>query len=341
MISNSFSAGQNYGSVGMELASRLKASGWEVLTTSAKQGRITRVMDMQATIWRGRHRYAIAQIDIFSGAAFSWAEWSAALLRKLKKSYILTLHGGNLPMFAARHPQRVSKLVCSAFAVTSPSNYLKEKLSPYHHQIQYLPNPLDMSRYIYRLRKNCQPRLIWLRALHQIYNPEMAVQVVAQLKDEFPSIQLSIFGPDKGDGALEKVNQLILDLNLTAHVHVQGAVPKAEVPIVLSQHDIFLNTTTADNTPVSVMEAMASGLCVVSTNVGGLSYLLKDSETALLVNSGDVEAMANAVRRLLKSSRLAQQLSENARMQAETFDWGNILPQWEMLLRAAIEARMS
>jgi glycosyltransferase involved in cell wall biosynthesis len=100
----------------------------------------------------------------------------------------------------------------------------------------------------------------------------------------------------------------------------------------MSQGDIFLNTTNVDNTPVSVLEALACGLCVVSTDVGGIPYLLEHEEDALLVPPDDAEAMAAAVRRVLTEPGLAERLSRNARKKAEGFDWSVVLPQWERLL---------
>jgi glycosyltransferase involved in cell wall biosynthesis len=100
----------------------------------------------------------------------------------------------------------------------------------------------------------------------------------------------------------------------------------------MSRGDIFLNTTNVDNTPISVLEAMACGLCVVSTNVGGIPYLLEHEHDALLVPPDDPAAVATAVRRLLTEPDLAEQLSRNARQKAEKFDWSIILPQWEALL---------
>ena len=68
-----------------------------------------------------------------------------------------------------------------------------------------------------------------------------------------------------------------------------------QVPSELNEFDIFLNTTFVDNTPVSVLEAMACGLCVVSTDVGGLSFLLEHEGDALLVPPDNPKAMAAAV----------------------------------------------
>jgi glycosyltransferase involved in cell wall biosynthesis len=114
-------------------------------------------------------------------------------------------------------------------------------------------------------------------------------------------------------------------------------VAKLEVPERLAAADIFLNTTDVDNTPVSVIEAMACGLCIVSTDVGGIPYLLRDGYNALLVRPDDAAGMAKAVRRILRDPELSASLSVNARRTAEQFDWSVTLPKWDHLLRAAAE----
>jgi len=109
-------------------------------------------------------------------------------------------------------------------------------------------------------------------------------------------------------------------------------VPKRDVPTWLNRADLFLNTTNVDNTPVSVQEAMACGLCVVSTSVGGVPYLVGDAVEGLLVGPDDAQAMADAVRRLLNDPALAARLSMAARRRVETMDWPVVVDAWEDLL---------
>jgi glycosyltransferase involved in cell wall biosynthesis len=138
-------------------------------------------------------------------------------------------------------------------------------------------------------------------------------------------------GPDKGDGSFEKTMEAANLLGVKDRIEFPGLVPKNDVPHWLNKGDIFLNTTNVDNTPVSVIEAMACGLCIVSTNVGGIPYLLEDGVDALLVPPEDPEAMANAVKRILTDPQLAASLSANARKKAEAFSWEKVLPMWEAL----------
>jgi len=142
-----------------------------------------------------------------------------------------------------------------------------------------------------------------------------------------------MFGPDNGDGSLDQVQSEVRRLNLEGRVSLLGAVPKIDVPKALNSGDIFLNTTNYESFGVSVMEAAACGLCIVSTNVGELPLLWKDDHDALLVQPDDSAAMATAVRRILTEPGLAERLSRNARVKAEQYDWSVILPQWERLLK--------
>lgn len=318
-----------------ELATQLAAAGWRVVTTSHYPQRLVRFADMLATLWTERHNYAVAQVDVYSGPSFVWAEAACWLLRRLGRPYVLTLHGGALPEFAATRAGRVTRLLASAAAVTTPSGYLRAGMSQYRSDLVVQPNPIAVSAYAYRHRRNVRPRLLWVRAFHAIYNPAMAVRAVAHLRREFPEIRLVIVGPDRGDGTCERTMALARELGVGDHIEFRGAVAKAELPAVFADSDVFLNTTNVDNTPVTVVEALASGLCVVSTSVGGIPYLLHHERDALLVPADDHVAMSDAIRRILATPELAEQLSSLGRQNALTRDWSLLLPRWEQLLRSA------
>lgn len=319
-------------SVGEDLAERLLAAQWHVLTTSSKPGRIVRLLDMAITTWRRKHEYEVAQVDVFSGPSFLWAEIVTGILRWVGKPVVLTLHGGHLPVFAQQRPRRVTRLLNKAQVVTAPSPFLYEQMKSYRPDLVLLPNAIDLAHYIFRLRSRPQPRLIWLRAFHQIYNPSLAPRILAQMAHEFPDMQLIMVGPDKRDGSLLETQRIATALGVAERIEYPGRVTKSDVPLWLNKGDIFLNTTSVDNTPISVMEAMACGLCVVSTNVGGLPYLLTNEQDALLIEPDDVEQGAAAIRCILSQPGLAAHLSQNAYDKVRRFDWPIVLKQWQELL---------
>lgn len=319
------------------MAERLSLEGWNIITTSSKANKVLRLIDMLTTILRRRREYFLAQIDVFSGQAFIFAYLSSWLLMLIGKPFILTLHGGGLPEFFSKHPRPVQKLLNKATEVVTPSPYLQEVFRSVRSDIRLIPNPIDLSSAMFRLRHEITVNLIWVRAFHSVYNPQIAIRVLKVLVDHGRGAQLIMLGPEKGDGSLNDTLLLAKALNVDKFVQVVGGVPHEQIPEWLDRADVFINTTNYDNAPRSVLEAMASGLCVVSTKVGGIPYLVNDGVDALLVPPNDPYAMAAAVERILTEPGLAEKLSANARKKAEQFDWSAILPRWEKLFSEVIE----
>jgi L-malate glycosyltransferase len=333
IVGNFLSSSIGTRSVCEDFAERLKSSGWSVTTASAKKRRVARLTDMISTIWSKRKQYEIAQVDVYSGNAFFWAEAACWTLRQARKPYVLTMHGGNLPAFSNKWPRRVHRLLNSAAAVTCPSPFLLEKLRNFRNDLILIPNPLEVSSFPFVHRENPKPNLVWLRAFHEIYNPELAPKVMDCLRKIFPDVHLKMGGPIKDESSFSKMKSVAKELGVEDRMEICGAISRANVGSFLNQGDIFLNTTYLDNTPVSLMEAMACGLCIVSTDVGGIPYLLKDGNDALLVPSDDAQSMSAAVTRMLNEQGLAAKISKNARSAAEKFDWSEILPRWESLFQ--------
>ncbi|MCI0614727.1 glycosyltransferase family 4 protein, partial [bacterium] len=299
IVGNFLSSSLGTRSVCEDFAERLKSSGWSVITASSKKGRVARISDIISTIWQKRNQFEIAQVDVYSGNAFFWAEAACWTLRHAGKPYVLTLHGGNLPEFSNKWPTRVGRLLNSAAAATCPSPFLLEKLRNFRNDLVLLPNPLEVNLFPFVHRENPKPNLIWLRAFHEIYNPELAPKVIDALRKIFPDVRLKMGGPVKEESSFIKMKKVANELGVEDRIEVCGAISRENIASFLNQGDIFLNTTYFDNTPVSLMEAMACGLCIVSTEVGGIPYFLKDGYDALLVPSNDAESMSAAVVRIL------------------------------------------
>ena len=329
----------NYKAPCEELSEKLESKHWGVVRASRHVNKVVKLVDMIRTAWKQRTFYNVAVVEIYSGLAFIWAEAVCTTLKLARKPYVLALHGGNLPEFSKRWPGRVKRLLKTASKVTVPSRYLFEAMRPFREDLVLIPNSISVELYPFRLRNKVSPILIWLRAFKSIYNPSLAPKVLHMLAGWGFDVRLKMVGPDKGDGSFQQTKQLAKKLGIIDRIQFPGGIPKSEVPACLQPYDIFINTTNFDNAPISVIEAVACGLCVVSTNVGGISYLLNDGQDALLVPPDDHEAMAIAIRRLLTEPGLAERLSQNARKKAEQLDWWVHLPQWEALLTSAEQRR--
>jgi glycosyltransferase involved in cell wall biosynthesis len=278
----------------------------------------------------------VAVIEVYSGPAFLWAEITAGILRFLKRPVVLVLHGGNLPSFSKNNQKRVSRLLTNADAVVSPSHFLQLAMSEFRKDIKVIPNAIDLIDAAADEEVRVRADIAWLRAFHAIYNPALAVKVLKMVLDKFPEATMTMYGPDKGDGSLQDTKRIAEELGILDRIVFAGQIPKIDVQKKLSDHSIFINTTNVDNTPVSVIEAMAARLAIVSTDVGGIPDLLENEKTTLLVPPNDVDAMAEAVVRILTEDGLAERLSTNARRQAEKYSWDIVIPQWEQLFEQVI-----
>jgi len=311
----------------------LRSRGWTVYAASSYENRARRLLDMVASAFKYRQRYTIGVVDVYSGLAFRYAEIVSWFLCLMGKKVVLTLHGGALLDFARAHPERLRRFLQRGHCVVTPSHYLRLGFLGLRSDIIYLPNGIDCNQFAYRPRRRFEPQLCWVRAFHKIYNPVMAVECLAFLRADSPGARLHMVGPDSNDGTLALVRERAQGLGIQNALNVVGAVPNNHLPDELQMADIFLNTTNHESFGVSVMEAAACGLCIVTTNVGELSLLWKDGHDALLVKPDDARAMAAAVGRILREPGLAERLSRNGRAKAEQYDWSVILPQWEKLLR--------
>jgi glycosyltransferase involved in cell wall biosynthesis len=138
-------------------------------------------------------------------------------------------------------------------------------------------------------------------------------------------------GPDK-DGSLAECKKLAEDLGIAGHVHFTGRLSVAEWAALSATHDIFINTTNFDNLPVSVIEAMALGIPVISTNVGGLPYLITNGVNGFLVPPGDVNEFAQKVSFLITNPADVAAISGQAGKEAASYSEDVVMQQWKTLL---------
>ena len=197
--------------------------------------------------------------------------------------------------------------------------------------MQLIANSIRLKDYTFKNRERIKPNLLWVRAFDKIYNPKMAVEVLFLLKKDFPHATLCMIGPDK-DGTLNDCKKLALELGIEKSIEFTGYLSKNRWLKKAKNFDVFINTTTIDNTPVSVIEAMALGLPVISTEVGGLSFLIKDGFSGILVPDKEANLMATAIEKLLRNPNLTDVISTNARKMVEGFDIEKVKNQWCKLL---------
>ena len=311
------------------LSNLLTSESYSLVKTSSKLNIIFRMLDMIYNILKYQKTIDIVLIDTYSTLNFYYAYLCSLLLKTLKKPYIPILHGGNLPDRLKKSPRLSKSIFDNAYINVAPSEYLFNIFEKKGFNTICIPNALQVEGYKFKYRKELSPKLLYVRSFADIYNPEMAINVLFQLKQDYPNAKLCMIGPDR-DGTLKNVKELVKELNLESAVEFTGVLTKKSWHKKSEDYDIFINTSNVDNMPVSIIEAMALGLPIVTTNVGGIKFLIKDKINGILVKPNDENAMANAIQYFIENG--SGNMTQKAREQIEAYQWNVVKHKWNNLL---------
>ena len=328
-IGNNLSSNTKYTTTMDTLSSLLMKENYSIIKSSNKLNKVLRLLDMCMSVIRNSKKIDYILIDTFSTSNFYYAFLTSQLARFFKIKYIPILHGGNLPSRLDRSKNLSNLIFKNSYLNIAPSNYLKNEFSKRGFETKFVPNILEIEKYKFKKREKLKPTIIWVRAFKELYNPTMAIDVLYLLKKEFSEVKLCMVGPIK-DESFEKAKEQAKKYNLLESIEFTGVLPKEIWHKLSENYDMLINTTNFDNTPVSVMEAMALGLTVISTNAGGMPYLIDHKVDGILVEKSDSKKMAKEIIDLLQSNN--NKLAVKARRKAEAFGWEAVKPQWNSIL---------
>ena len=309
------------------LEADLKSLGFQVNSVSSYRSIILRFLDMLWAVFKHRKTVDYVLIDTYSTLSFYYAYFVSQLCRGFKLNYIPILHGGELPKRLVKSPKLSKAVFKHAFKNVAPSLYLKSNFE--FNNVVYIPNSIKIEDYKFQKKTYESIKLLWVRSFSEIYNPSLAIHILKALKNENIDAELCMIGPEK-DGSLESTKSLAKSLNV--EVEFTGLLSKNDWHKKAEGFNVFINTTTIDNTPVSVIEAMALGLPVVSTNVGGMPFLIENNKDGVLVESNKVEAFVSAIKVLISNVNKTQEMASQARQKVEGYAWNKVKQQWHNLL---------
>jgi glycosyltransferase involved in cell wall biosynthesis len=308
--------------------------GYQVVYASDKKNQMLRFLDMGYSVIKHQKKVDYVLIDTYSTFSFWYVFMVSQLCRIFKLRYIPILHGGNLPHRLDNSP-KLSKLIFNhSLKNVAPSGYLLDAFQKRHFpNLVFIPNTIDLTDYPYANKRDTTiPKLLWVRSFAALYNPKMAVDVLKALQKQYPTAELCMVGPNK-DGSLEETRAYAKQQNVV--VTFTGRLSKTEWVTLSEKYNVFINTTNFDNTPVSVIEAMCLGLPVVTTNVGGIPFLLEHQKTALLVDAEAVIQMTDSILEIMQNTELRNALVKNGRKHVESFDWQQVKQKWAKVFTAS------
>jgi len=259
-------------------------------------------------------------VHVFSAAhsGFLLASLPAIVVAKLLgRPVVLNYHSGD----AERHLRRsaVARRVMRDWVDLNvvPSSFLRDVLASFGIAAHVVPNTIDPRQFAYRVRDPLRPRILCTRNFEPIYNMAAVLRTFARVQASHADATLTLVGGGSQDAALRA---LAATLRLR-HVTFAGRAPPSAISRYYADADIYVQTPTIDNMPLSILEAFASGLPVVSTGVGGIPAILTPGVHGLLGSSDDDEAVAAHVLTLLESPDYARQLAAAAHQTLAGYAW--------------------
>ncbi|MEO7964458.1 MAG: glycosyltransferase family 4 protein [Gemmatimonadaceae bacterium] len=265
--------------------------------------------------------------------AFSASYWSFLLApvpamlvgRLFGKVVILNYRSGEASDHLTKWRTAVP-LMRLAHAIVVPSGYLVEVFAQFGLRAVPIFNFVESERLPFRLRQ-APPRPVFLsnRNLEPLYNVACTIRAFARVQREHADASLVLAGEGSQRAHLEA---LVHELGLT-NVRFAGRTSPAEMPGLYDAADIYLNSPDIDNMPNSIIEAFAAGLPVVTTDAGGIPFIVRHGDNGLMVTSGDDEALAREALRLLNDPSLASRLAQRARQECmERYVWPAVRDSW-------------
>jgi glycosyltransferase involved in cell wall biosynthesis len=263
---------------------------------------------------------------------FSASYWSFLLApvpailaaRSLGKRVILNYHSGEADDHLTHWGARVHPFLRRVDEIVVPSEYLKSVFESHGYAARVVRNIIDLSTFEFHERRPLKPRLLSCRNLEAHYRVVDVLEAFALVQQQIPEATLLVAGYGSQAGRLE---QLAEELGVTG-VEFLGRVEPEVIPSLYSRTDIFLNASVVDNQPLSILEAFAAGLAVVTTPTGDIPWMLESERLGVLVPHRSPEDMAKAVVALLDSPDRAGQMIDQAREAVGRYTWEQVRPQW-------------
>jgi glycosyltransferase involved in cell wall biosynthesis len=266
-------------------------------------------------------------VHVFSASytSFVIAPTPAILVAKLYgKPVVLNYHSGEAEDHLRRWPRTAIPTIRLADALAVPSRYLVDVFARFGLDARAIYNFVETNSFRFRARRPLRPVFLSNRNLETLYNVGCTLHAFALVQRRFPGAALTVAGDGSQRPALEQLARE-LELRNTSFV---GRVGPEQMPELYERADIYLNSSDIDNMPMSIIEAYASGCPVVTTDAGGIPYILTHEETGLMVPRGDHEAMAAAAIRLLEDEELAGRLAANALAACRMYSWEAVRDEW-------------
>lgn len=270
-------------------------------------------------------KYDVIHIYSASYLSFVISPTPALLIAKLYgKKIVLNYHSGQAEDHLERWKRTAIPTIRLADITVVQSEYLVDVFARFGLTTHAIFNHVETDRFNFRERRPLRPLFLSNRNFEPLYNVGCVLRAFALVQQRFNEARMIVVGDGSQRAELEK---LATDLNLR-HIEFTGLIAPEKMAGMYDAADIFLNGSEVDNMPLSLLEAFASGLPVVTTDAGGIPYMVANGETGFVVSKGDHEAMAERAIHLLSDNELAVKMANRAREECSRYSWAAVRNKW-------------
>jgi len=270
-------------------------------------------------------RYDVIHVFSASYLSFVLAPTPAILIAKLyRRKVLLNYHSGEAEDHLRRWRRTAIPTIKLADALVVQSEYLVEVFAQFGLKAHAIYNIIDTGKFRFRERVPLRPVFLSNRNLESHYGVDRVLRAFAIIQAKVPEASLKVVGDGSQRGSLEA---LASDLGLQ-NIAFTGQVDPNSIADVYDAADIYLNGSEIDNQPLSLLEAFACGLPIVTTDAGGIPFMVTDGKTGMVVPRGDYQQMADRALRLLNDSALTKTIVEQGRQECRKYAWESVRDQW-------------
>jgi glycosyltransferase involved in cell wall biosynthesis len=300
-----------------------------LLPTSAQTGNLGKLIYFIPAYLRLLVTLLTTRVDVvhmhFSIQASIWRKSLCVPLAKLfRKPVILHAHAGGFPEYLASRPAWQRRWFLRTLRKADTLIVLSESWRQYYLELTglpedcvvALPNPIRLPEAIPDRTNRPVVTLVFLGRMDDNKGPARILGAVSLLSDKLRAKVRLLMA---GDGAVQEVRRAAKTLGLEGQAVVEGWVSPERRDQMLSDGDIFVLPSKAEGMPMSLLEAMAWGLPVVTTPVGGIPEVVRHGESGFLVQPTDERAICEAIRQLVEDEELRLRMGAAARATAERF----------------------
>ena len=267
--------------------------------------------------------YDVFHIHCCSSWGFLPAVVGVHVGRHLHKRMILTYHGGGAERFFSKHTHLVKRYLTKTDANIVLSGFLGKVFDQYAIPYQIIPNIIELDESHFRERNPIQPNFICIRTLDPLYNHFCILKAFQLVKQQLPNATLTLVG---GGTIRAELEQFVKEQNIQ-DVTFTGRVDNSKIYEYLDKSDIMLSTPHIDNMPVSLLEGFNAGLLVISSNVGGVPYMITHGRNGFLIDSNNHQQLTEQMLYAVNHQQESQDMIHQAFQDVKSYAWSHVRSQ--------------